>query len=72
MIFKNILILLNIMSDLTQEDSAEECPVCYLTITEQNIPNAQFFQCEHILCHPCHDKLYINTCPLCRAESDDN
>ena len=46
-----------------------ECPVCYATISERNVPYARFFQCQHVMCHNCHNQLINYVCPLCRAAS---
>ena len=46
-----------------------ECPVCYHTISQRNVPYARFFQCQHTMCHNCHNRLRNRVCPMCRAPS---
>ena len=51
------------------EEPVHECPVCYTNICDVNVPFARFFQCEHTMCHSCHNRLNHRICPLCRAPS---
>lgn len=51
------------------EEPPHECPVCYTNICNVNVPFARFFQCQHTMCHSCHNNLNNRICPLCRAPS---
>lgn len=54
--------------DITNQLEAQDCPVCYTTISGKNVPLAKYFNCTHILCHRCLRSLRNELCPLCRAD----
>ena len=58
---------MDINNDSYSEDN-DDCPVCYSTISGKNISLAKHFDCTHILCFRCLEKLHHETCPLCRAK----
>ena len=58
-----------IVSEETAAHEGHECPVCYGSISQRNVPHARFFQCEHTMCANCHSHLRNRICPICRAPS---
>lgn len=58
---------------MEEPEIIDPCPICYEDYKDNNI----IFDCKHMVCFDCYDKLINNNnivtlCPLCRAVIDEN